>query len=1055
MKPHGEFQRVGGDLKKFEEALHAFMKEMGFTTKHSSDSAADWPPPEGSLSVPFDPEVLRRDFQTLSGARVEQDSLEVLRSTSSRRPRIDFDNKVTLHVCSPGYCWHRGGLKKECKWGFGDEDSVKKCDGSRGLFGGKPCGPKFRLDRDPKSSRWLPEMPRNHPRRLCTVIDHWRLLGCNMDHQPFISLDDPVCPRLDLTFRCAEYMVGYSCKGNPRPDIALSLYQDTLDVVAQNDPGRTRRSLVKTLMCKSISQRHIPHQQAVFENSGAGSWFSSFSFQRVGMSLSRRVRSARAKDDAAGAAEPGEASLVVDQNIVDKYVKTVKHLQGVLGFDDSMKTDVLAAGGVEAVSVDAISLYNYASTGPQQKEAIGTYVPVVTGQGHLKPTWPLRPSWCLMQLRLFSPGFVWEGALYEDQTDGPTQETVAELLAFLGDGDCPRFLQADVQRCKTEHKEQQKKTRQGNNQEEENRDPLGADDSNSDSDDEDDPPSSFFELIAGRVGEDEVGNDSLRKPNFDILQLGNSDWVNYHRQGDGSALSVNLDTARAEWEQAVLDAKRNAGAAWAPPVTREHVLRANPEQQLVITAVLSTVKQIIEGGDAQPLHLIVAGTAGTGKSFVLKSLTYLVQKLFDTPDAARVAAPSGSAGAQVGGSTIHALLNLGLSSGAGRVSDATLSDLQVMCRSLKMIQLDERSMISAKLLGTVSSRLQQGFGMEDEAFGGLKILILYGDDGQLPPPAQSPLYSKTVREATEMGRLGRALYHSIQSAVYLEQMVRQQAVACRACPTSQDGNLPHHAPGALCDFLPKLLHRMRFGEVDETDWKWICHRHLEKIEARDPAEAERFRTGRTLWLVPTREAQHNKNLDALEELHVRLVTERGLGYAWACPIASENSGRLAKASFSDQSDFAGLPALVVLCRNAPVVMTTNVCQPFGLFNGATGIVRDLIFKEGDCPQTDGSVWPDVILVEMQGYRGPEFLPRHPQVVPVFPKEYSEKGSIRKMFPLKLGFCLTCHKAQGFTCGVGHDYERVVVNLGPESTETWGSGGSREMHAYVGQHWVMT
>ena len=36
-------------------------------------------------------------------------------------------------------------------------------------------------------------------------------------------------------------------------------------------------------------------------------------------------------------------------------------------------------------------------------------------------------------------------------------------------------------------------------------------------------------------------------------------------------------------------------------------------------------------------------------------------------------------------------------------------------------------------------------------------------------------------------------------------------------------------------------------------------------------------------------------------------------------------------------------------------------------------------------------------------------------------------------------CYYLVKAQGFTCGPGHQYERVVLNMGPDSTESWAAG----------------
>lgn len=140
-------------------------------------------------------------------------------------------------------------------------------------------------------------------------------------------------------------------------------------------------------------------------------------------------------------------------------------------------------------------------------------------------------------------------------------------------------------------------------------------------------------------------------------------------------------------------------------------------------------------------------------------------------------------------------------------------------------------------------------------------------------------------------------------------------------------------------------------------------------------------------------------------------------------------------------DFGGLPACTWLCRGAPVVMTSNVCQPWNLYNGAVGRVVDILFLPGEEPTMDGSSWPHVILVDFPQYTGPLFVRGYPTVVPVFPIEVSErkKGASRRMFPIRLGFCLTCHKAQGFTCGPGHMYERVVFNMGPANTENWGAG----------------
>ena len=56
------------------------------------------------------------------------------------------------------------------------------------------------------------------------------------------------------------------------------------------------------------------------------------------------------------------------------------------------------------------------------------------------------------------------------------------------------------------------------------------------------------------------------------------------------------------------------------------------------------------------------------------------------------------------------------------------------------------------------------------------------------------------------------------------------------------------------------------------------------------------------------------------------------------------------------------------------MLSVNLCVQYALFNGAMGIVRDIIYK--DNTKTTGL--PDVVLVEFPGYTGPLFIPENPK-----------------------------------------------------------------------------
>ena len=64
--------------------------------------------------------------------------------------------------------------------------------------------------------------------------------------------------------------------------------------------------------------------------------------------------------------------------------------------------------------------------------------------------------------------------------------------------------------------------------------------------------------------------------------------------------------------------------------------------------------------DPEPIRLIVSGTAGSGKSFLLNCLRYQLSRERDASEYCPVAAYTGVAAFNVNGLTLHSLFRLGL-----------------------------------------------------------------------------------------------------------------------------------------------------------------------------------------------------------------------------------------------------------------------------------------------------------------------------------------------------------------------------------------------------------
>ena len=164
------------------------------------------------------------------------------------------------------------------------------------------------------------------------------------------------------------------------------------------------------------------------------------------------------------------------------------------------------------------------------------------------------------------------------------------------------------------------------------------------------------------------------------------------------------------------------------PPSYEQTLRADEVNHIE----LNEDQEFVVAKVKQGKNVIITGSAGTGKSFLVK---YLCKEFDEGGKIFRIVAPTGVAAVNVGGQTIHRFLGI-------RPEIKTLADYMKMCMkrskvpwaSLKAIIVDEVSMIHPQLFYLFDSiaRLHK---KADIPFGGIQMIFI-GDFYQLCPIKQ-------------------------------------------------------------------------------------------------------------------------------------------------------------------------------------------------------------------------------------------------------------------------------------------------------------------------------
>ncbi|CEP19510.1 hypothetical protein [Parasitella parasitica] len=133
-------------------------------------------------------------------------------------------------------------------------------------------------------------------------------------------------------------------------------------------------------------------------------------------------------------------------------------------------------------------------------------------------------------------------------------------------------------------------------------------------------------------------------------------------------------------------------------------------------------------------NIFFTGSAGTGKSVLLRTLINSLQHIHGR-DAVAITAPTGIAACNIGGVTIYSALAMGRGDKEPSVYINLIRNNPKMLQKinrLKVLIIDEISMIDARLFDKIDHVLRIVRLNENKSFGGIQ-LVLCGDFYQLPP----------------------------------------------------------------------------------------------------------------------------------------------------------------------------------------------------------------------------------------------------------------------------------------------------------------------------------
>ena len=424
----------------------------------------------------------------------------------------------------------------------------------------------------------------------------------------------------------------------------------------------------------------------------------------------------------------------------------------------------------------------------------------------------------------------------------------------------------------------------------------------------------------------------------------------------------------------------------------------DPEQRYAFDLIVKYARDSVKakkGKNSFPTapNLLVHGGAGTGKSHVIDVLSQCTEKIFrtsgDAPNQPYVLklAFTGSASKIIRGQTIHSVFHFQFSNDLKSAPEKTRDRLRSDLQNLKLIIIDEISLVQAEMLYQMHYRLYKEIFQNDLPFGGV-AMVFFGDIMQIPPVKGTPVFADIKKNPQcELEQLIRNLWHNL-SVIILKTNHRQ----------GEDR--------AYAD----ILNRLRVGIHHEEDNELLKQR-VRTYDDSIPEDA--------LIVAGSNKDVNSYNTDKLNKVVGELISEKAFVY-------SDAKGEHKPTLNPDGSiRNTSLQYHIDLKKGCRVMLTTNLDVCDGLVNGSLGTVIGFEYNKERRIQYIMVTFDDKEDGKRRRTNCDRVVAKYPglNATPIERMEVNFCQSKTKRdgaqgtavnFPLKLCYATTAHKIQGST-----------------------------------------